>query len=231
MTDRPKTAMDVISSAFGGLENRKLLDVGCGTGALAAALAKRGALVTGVDPNEVAVDAARKAVPDAVFHVAPGETLPFGDGDFDGTVFLNSLHHIPEAAMTPALIEAARVTAPGGTVVVIEPLAKGSYFEVVRPIEDETAVRAAAQNAIADAVAGNVFSVDADIAFERTETIADIDTFLARIIAIEPSRAAAAAEKRDEVIARLEALGEASEEGTRIRQPLQAHVLRVRSDA
>ncbi len=226
-TERPKTSMEVIKSAFGGFENRTVLDVGCGTGSLAAALIKRGARVVGIDPNQDAVEATRRAVPGGAFQVAPGQALPFDDGEFDGAIFLNSLHHIPQAAMAPALVEAARVTGPGSVIVIIEPLAKGSYFEVMRPIEDETEIRAAAQNAIEETTGAKVFSVEADLTISRIETISDIDSFLAKIVAIEPSRAAAAKNKRDEVIARLNQRGERTADGMRVRQPLRAHVLRV----
>jgi hypothetical protein len=47
-----------------------------------------------------------------------------------------------------ALEEAARVVGKGGSVVVVEPLSEGTFYEALRLIEDETEVRQAAQQAI-----------------------------------------------------------------------------------
>ena len=95
----PTSAMEVIELGFGDLDSQSILDIGCGKGALAAALIERGATVTGLDPNEIALEEAKTAAPGAEFHVLSGAELPYEDGSFDGAIFLNSLHHIPEADM------------------------------------------------------------------------------------------------------------------------------------
>jgi len=61
---------------------------------------------------------------------------------------MKSFHHLPVAAMRPALTEAARVLAPGGRLVAVEPLPEGTFFELTRLADDETEVRAAAYAAL-----------------------------------------------------------------------------------
>ena len=100
--------MDTISllvETFAPIASKRILDLGCGGGQLARALSKQGARVTGIDPAEQAIEAARQAAPEARFEVASAERLPFPDGKFDGAVFLNSLHHLPRAVMVDALNE------------------------------------------------------------------------------------------------------------------------------
>jgi ubiquinone/menaquinone biosynthesis C-methylase UbiE len=80
-------------------------------------------------------------VPAASFERACAEALPFNDGIFDAVVVVNTLHHVPLGAMDQSLAEAARVTRLSGLLIVIEPLAEGTFFEALRMIEDETAVR------------------------------------------------------------------------------------------
>jgi len=88
-----------------------------------------------------ALTLARKAVPKGRFHEAGAEALPFANDSFDGAIFLNSLHHVPKLAPLRALEEAARVVEPAGPIVVVEPLAEGSFFAALRPVEDEATRR------------------------------------------------------------------------------------------
>ncbi|WP_246479157.1 class I SAM-dependent methyltransferase [Kaustia mangrovi] len=223
----PSDTMEAIALAFDGLAGRTLLDIGCGRGALAGALRRRGARVAGVDPNPEAVEAARRAVPEATFEVSPGETLPFPDGAFDGAVFLNSLHHVASAAMAPALGEAARVTGPGRIVLVVEPLAAGPSFEVMRPIDDETEIRARAERAISAMVAHGVFSLEALWEYDTVERVESAEAFLDTIVGIDPSRADTARREAETVAALLEAHGTPDGGGYLLAEPLRAHVLRV----
>ena len=103
-----------------------------------AGYGRNGAWAIGLDPQE----ALRPRV------VATGEALPLADACMDIVLFFNSLHHVPVEAQSTALAEAARVVVPGGNVVVVEPLARGGHFETIRPLDDETEIRAHAHAAI-----------------------------------------------------------------------------------
>lgn len=105
--------------AFAGIAGgMRLLDVGCGTGALAAAAlaaAPRLGLV-GIDPvpDFVAHARARLAGREARFLVADARRLPFRSGGFDAALALLVLGAVP--APGEAVAEMMRVTRPGGTV-------------------------------------------------------------------------------------------------------------------
>ena len=136
------------------VSRRSLIDVGCGGGALARALGERGAAVLGVEPDPVQAERNR-AVPQTegvTFAEGRAESLPAGDGTVDGVIFGRSLHHVPQAAMRPALAEARRVLAPGAFVYVMEPVMKGPFSAVIKPFHDETEVRAQAREAVCDSV-------------------------------------------------------------------------------
>ncbi|MFH6786839.1 MULTISPECIES: class I SAM-dependent methyltransferase [Methylobacterium] len=221
------TALDLIAEAFAPLPGRRLLDIGCGAGALVRALTARGARVAGLDPSQAALVRARASVPGADLRLGAAETLPWPDGAFDGAVFLNSLHHVPGTGMAAALREAARVTGPGRGVVVVEPLAEGSFFLAMRRVEDETAIRAEAAAALAACVAEGVVAIERDTVIDRVETVADLDAFLARVTAGDPDREAAARAHRDAVAADFRAQAERGEGGFVLRQPLRVVILRV----
>jgi ubiquinone/menaquinone biosynthesis C-methylase UbiE len=97
----------------------RALDVGCGTGALAYALAPHMEEVIGVDAVEELLAAARDGgPPNCSFLVADAAKLPFGYGEFDLAGSLRLLHHVrrPELVVS----ELARVTRPGGRILLSE---------------------------------------------------------------------------------------------------------------
>jgi ubiquinone/menaquinone biosynthesis C-methylase UbiE len=86
-----------------------VLDIGCGTGRVAAALAERGSRVWGVEPEPEMAALARERV--STVKVAPAERLPFKDGWFDRALMWLVLHLVDRPR---ALAEAWRVLAPDG---------------------------------------------------------------------------------------------------------------------
>ena len=104
---------------FSGKE--AVLDAGCGTGALAFALAPLVAEVVGVDTRTDYLEAARAAAPENVrFLEGDAMALPFGYGEFDIAACHRVLHHVrrPELAVS----ELARVTRLGGRVFIADQL-------------------------------------------------------------------------------------------------------------
>jgi SAM-dependent methyltransferase len=100
-----------------GIEpGRRVLDVGCGPGALTTELVERlGAeAVAAVDPSEPFVTAAQGRLPGVDVRIAAAESLPFADDTFDATLAQLVLHFVgdPERGVS----EMARVTRTGGTV-------------------------------------------------------------------------------------------------------------------
>lgn len=99
-----------------------LLDVGCGPGTITVDFARWLApgTVTGVDCAELAIaEAAQLAATERVavrYRVANVEDLPFADGSFDVVHAHQVLQHLTNPVA--ALVEMARVTAPGGLVAV-----------------------------------------------------------------------------------------------------------------
>jgi SAM-dependent methyltransferase len=94
-----------------------VLDVGCGTGALAGALAEREhAKVWGVEPSEDMLAVARQRVPREVgLRVGTAEQLPFRDGWFERVVFSLVVHLVDRRR---AFDEAARVLVQSGRVAI-----------------------------------------------------------------------------------------------------------------
>lgn len=100
----------------GDLLGRRVLDVGCGTGAFAGELARRGAKVWGLDSSPEMLAVAREAVGSGVgLKLGAAERLPFRDGWFDRAVLRTAVHLLDRRRALPEL---ARVLGSGGRVVI-----------------------------------------------------------------------------------------------------------------
>lgn len=92
----------------------RILDVGCGPGALAAELLALGADVAAVDASPSFVAAVRSRLPGVDVRHAVAEDLPHDDATFDRTVSQLAVHFFTDPVL--GLREMRRVTRPGGLV-------------------------------------------------------------------------------------------------------------------
>ncbi|MFZ3597889.1 class I SAM-dependent methyltransferase [Streptomyces sp. BH104] len=100
--------------AAGVREGVRVLDVGTGTGAVAALASERGAKVTAVDAEPGMVTRAALAAPEADVRLAALPHLPFADDEFDAVVGNFVLNHVGQPL--EALRELRRVTRPCGRI-------------------------------------------------------------------------------------------------------------------
>jgi len=139
MAEEPREPLDLVEESqlrrAADLEERvrafvqprgdeRALDAGSGLGALALALAPHVREVVGVELQAERVERARRLACDAAnveFVVGDAQHLEFARGEFDLACTLRTLHHVPRPELVVA--ELARVTRPGGTVLVVDQLA------------------------------------------------------------------------------------------------------------
>ena len=97
-----------------------VVDVGCGPGTAARVAARRGAVVTGIDPAPVMLSLAGRLTHGAsiTWREGAAESLPLEDGVATVLWSLSSVHHWPD--LDAGLAEAHRVLAPGGRFLAIE---------------------------------------------------------------------------------------------------------------
>jgi SAM-dependent methyltransferase len=102
----------------GVVDGEMILDVGCGTGSLSAALARvtKGSKIVGIDPSERFIEYARNQVmdPRVTFELGDAQALPYADGIFDRCMALLIVNFVPDAPK--AAKEMRRVTKAGGVI-------------------------------------------------------------------------------------------------------------------
>lgn len=214
-------------AALVAVEGRRIVDIGCGDGALVRALAKRGATMVGIEIDARALAPALAAPRVATERYLEGraEALPLDDASVDVVIFFNSLHHVPVDRHDAALGEAARVLVSGGMLFVLEPVAAGPYFELTRLIEDETVVRAKAYEALGRAAAHGLVAT-AEETYRNPMVFKDFGMFEARTTAVDPARAAVIAEHRPMLRQTFEAVAEAGADGYGFHQPARINLFR-----
>src|SRR5215471_21384575 len=139
--------LDALLATVGAVEGLRVIDIGCGEGHMARALAKLGADVTGYDPFIEATEPAVHGAGRFRLVRASADAIPEPDQSADLVLFIFSLHHVPAAKLQGALAEARRILRPLGRLYVAEPLAQGPHQYVMELFHDETLVRKAAAEA------------------------------------------------------------------------------------
>jgi len=125
-----------IDQRCGGLRAKSVLDVGCGGGILAEAMARDGAQVTGIDLSEKALGVARlhqlESGSAVDYRLISAETLAGQmPASFDVVTCMEMIEHVPEPGSTVAAC--ARLAKPGGRLVfsTINRNAKAYLFAVI----------------------------------------------------------------------------------------------------
>ncbi len=108
-------------------EGQAVVDVGCGTGTLAIAAARRvgpRGSVVGIDPSPEmvarATGKARRARVAVSFRAGAAQALPVADGTADVVLCTLVLHQLPGDALHVAFAEFRRVLKPGGRLLVVD---------------------------------------------------------------------------------------------------------------
>ena len=177
-----KSHLDALLATVGKVEGLRVIDIGCGEGHMARALAKLGADVTGYDPFIEGAEPVADGAGRFRLVRASADAIPEPDQSADLVLFIFSLHHVPGAKLQGALAEARRILRPSGRLYVAEPLAQGPHQYVMELFHDETAVRKAAAEALAH-FARPRFAVDDISTYADTRRYATFDAFAERMIA------------------------------------------------
>jgi ubiquinone/menaquinone biosynthesis C-methylase UbiE len=161
--------------------DERALDSGTGSGALAFALAPHVREVVGIDLVPELLDQARKRaerVPNASFVEGDATKLPFEYGSFDLAGSLRTLHHIPRPEL--AMAELARVTRPGGRLLVVDQIASVDPLAALELNRFERARDPSHVRALADVDLRGLFESNSLVVLkaEFESEVRDLDAYL-----------------------------------------------------
>lgn len=209
------------------LSEMRVLDVGCGSGSLTRFLSRQGALVTGIECNPRQMEKAKRTplVGQEQYLDGLGEALPAKNTETDIVVYFNSLHHVPVEHHDQALAEAARVLVPNGLLYICEPVAEGPHFEMMRPIDDETYVRAEAYSAI-QRTRNTLLDERCEVTYLHTVKHRDFEDFEEEMTRINPTRNALFQAKREQIRKTFSHFGSELADGRRaFEQPMRVNLM------
>ena len=145
------------------LDNKHILELGCGTAKITRDIASTGAnrKITALEVDEIAhtKNLQIKDLPNVTFALAGAQEIPLDDDSVDVVFMFKSLHHVPVELMEPAMREIRRVLKSGGLAYISEPAFAGDFNEILRLFHDEQKVREAAFDTIKKVVDEGVFSL------------------------------------------------------------------------
>jgi SAM-dependent methyltransferase len=177
-----KSKLEALLATVGPVAGLRVIDIGCGEGGLARALAKLGAHVAGYDPLISGIELT--ALGDGSFRLAKAaaDAIPEPDHAADLVLYVFSLHHVPGERLGAALAEAHRLLRPSGRLYVAEPLAQGPHQHIMELFHDETAVRKAAADALTRFAHPN-FAAEQILTYTDFRKFPDFDAFAESMIA------------------------------------------------
>jgi ubiquinone/menaquinone biosynthesis C-methylase UbiE len=210
------------------LDGARVIDIGCGEGWLTQLVAPETSTVIGIDPSATALERANAAKNNAneTFLLASAENLPLNDASTDIAIYYNSLHHVPAALQSKAFEETARVLVDDGLLCIIEPMARGSAYELFQPVDDESKVYDTTYKLIRGVANGVEFRQVEEERFVDWYTYRDFEQFFNHVLVVDVGREAVLVELEDMMRERFDRLGEAVEGGRRYDQVHRFSLLR-----
>lgn len=168
------------------LDNKHILELGCGTAAKTRDIATKGInrRVTALEVDVIAHENNRRTndLPNVHFLLAGAQAIPLEDESVDIVLMFKSLHHVPLEFMEDSLREIRRVLKPAGLAYVSEPVFSGNFNEILSLFNNEQEVRAAAFKTLERAVDAGWFHLVEEKFFNTPRHYRDFSEFENTII-------------------------------------------------
>jgi ubiquinone/menaquinone biosynthesis C-methylase UbiE len=170
------------------LDNKKILELGCGTARITRLIATigKGRIITATEVDKIQhkKNTLINDLPNVEFKLGGGENIQASDNTFDIVFMFKSLHHVPLALMGNVLQEIRRVLKPGGLLYISEPIFKGDFNQILKLFHNEEVVRQKAFDAIKRAIDTETFTLVDEIFFNSPSIYENFEQFEEIIIKV-----------------------------------------------
>lgn len=163
------------------LNNKKILELGCGAAAMTKKIATNGfgreVIACDIDEIQYKKNIENIKMDNIEFILCPAQDLPIEDNSIDMIFMFKSFHHIPKEYMQKALDEIKRVLKPNALVYISEPLFLGEQNELISMFHNEEQVRIDAFEAIKKSVENSEFKLFNEIFFQTEIVYENFEDF------------------------------------------------------
>lgn len=119
-----RAMVEDVAAAVAGIEDARILEIGCGTGSLTIAIVRAipGATVVGVDidPKALAIATSKAGSERVDWRQGSATTLPVSEASFDVVAISLVMHHLMPRQQPTALTQALQALKPGGSLLVLD---------------------------------------------------------------------------------------------------------------
>lgn len=168
------------------LDNKSILELGCGDAMLTRMIAASGVgrtvMASEVDTIQHAKNLLIDDLPNVKFVLSGSEKIPAADDSFDIVFMFKSFHHVPKELMRQALLEVKRVLKPEGFVYISEPIFAGDFNDILKLFHNEQDVRQAAFDSIKNVVDEGIFHLADEMFFNSPVVFEDFEQFAQKVI-------------------------------------------------
>lgn len=189
--DRICSEMDIMDELL-DLDDRRILELGCGRAELTRLLAGAGSgrriTAMEVDEEQHSLNLAITDLPNVTFLFGGAEAIPADNEIYDVVLMIKSLHHVPAEHLDTALREIHRVLVPGGVAYFSEPVYAGEFNDLLRLFHDEQVVREAAFHTLERAIQEGLFEFIDEVFFNQVVHFDDFEEFEARVLNVTHTR-------------------------------------------
>lgn len=168
------------------LDDKHILELGCGTAAKTRDIATSGVdrRITALEVDVVAHENNLQTtdLPNVKFVLAGAQAIPLEDDSVDIVLMFKSLHHVPRELMEDSLREIRRVLKTGGLAYISEPVFAGDFNKILSLFNNEKEVREAAFKTLERAVDAGWFHLVEEVFFNAPRRYRDFSEFEHTII-------------------------------------------------
>ena len=207
--------------------NKKVLDVGCGDGWFSLWCVDYGCIADAIDPSDEQIKIAKSKNEKRVkFIVSGGENITSLNKKYNYIFFFNSLHHIPEDLMEQTLLECKKSLCEDGLIFIIEPIAKGTFHDFVKNIDDETNVRNRAYNVIKNCKKLKLHE-NKETLYEEVKSFTDKDECINFLMGVDKKRSNYINSNKNFLYEEFDRLSKFNEDRYEFIQPMRLNILSV----